>query len=278
MSRISNVSNKLGEYMLKGYILTDDGCPKCSIPMLRPPSTSSKFPQHLFCSQCPDEVPHGAYPTSSGSTAELSCVSTAPTEISSSLSSPTFAPPPVTQHTLQRRAQSDMASAEIGKRMLRGWAMLAEECPNESCYGVPLVRPPLPGKDKDPKKECVVCGGIYIYEYDTFGQRVLIPAIPHPPIPVNVQELSHIDSNPSTIASESATANPYSQVSATISTLNSTISSLEQALHSLAHRLSALSGQAPPDHIKMGEVAISIEQVTNTLRAVKFLHFQEGRL
>ena len=29
--------------------------------------------------------------------------------------------------------------------------MLADECPNEHCYGIPLVRPPLPG-GKDPRK------------------------------------------------------------------------------------------------------------------------------
>lgn len=58
--------------------------------------------------------------------------------------------------------------------------MLAEECPNSTCYGVPLVRPPKLG-DKNPRKvravsrkrsslmfvvplqECVVCGNIYVY-------------------------------------------------------------------------------------------------------------------
>ena len=29
--------------------------------------------------------------------------------------------------------------------------MLADECPNERCYGVPLVRPPLVG-GRDPRK------------------------------------------------------------------------------------------------------------------------------
>lgn len=61
---------------------------------------------------------------------------------------------------MHRRAQSDMASSEIGKRMLRGWAMLAEECPNEYCYGVPLVRPPKAGGGKDPRK---VTGSLVIF-------------------------------------------------------------------------------------------------------------------
>ena len=89
--------------------------------------------------------------TASTSSELISRISTPPTEVSSTLSSPTFAPPPDPQETMRRRAQSDLASAEIGKRMLQGWAMLAEECPNNSCYGVPLVRPPKPG-GKDPRK------------------------------------------------------------------------------------------------------------------------------
>jgi hypothetical protein len=30
--------------------------------------------------------------------------------------------------------------------------MLADECPQDTCYGVPLVRPPRQGSDKDPRK------------------------------------------------------------------------------------------------------------------------------
>lgn len=78
--------------------------------------------------------------------------STPPTEISSTLSSPTFAPPVDTEETIRRRQQSDQASSEIGKRLLKGWAMLGEECPNIRCYGIPLVRPPKTGEERDPRK------------------------------------------------------------------------------------------------------------------------------
>jgi len=40
--------------------------------------------------------------------------------------------------------------------------MLADECPRSTCYGIPLVRPPKTGRDKDPRKECVVCGTVYV--------------------------------------------------------------------------------------------------------------------
>ncbi|KAF8517840.1 hypothetical protein JB92DRAFT_2787778 [Gautieria morchelliformis] len=185
MSRITDVSSRLGEYMLRGYVLTDEGCPICSIPMVRSPSEQT--PERLFCVQCQATPNNGPVPspvargcvhppsTTSASSEELSRVSTPPTEISDALSSPTFAPPPNPQEMVRRRAQSDMASAEIGKRMLRGWAMLAEECPNDSCYGVPLIRPPMAGGEKDPRKECVVCGHVYIYQRDAHGLDTLVP-------------------------------------------------------------------------------------------------------
>ena len=66
--------------------------------------------------------------------------STPPTDVSDPLEEHGLLP--VTEDILQRRAQSDHASTEIGRRLLQGWAMLADECPNPACYGVPLVRPP----------------------------------------------------------------------------------------------------------------------------------------
>lgn len=88
------------------------------------------------------------------STSHGSRPSTPPTDLSSTLSSPTFAPPVETEDMIRRRQQSDQASTEIGKRLLKGWTMLADECPNTRCYGVPLVRPPKTGIDKDPRKVC----------------------------------------------------------------------------------------------------------------------------
>ncbi|CEL58113.1 hypothetical protein RSOLAG1IB_02858 [Rhizoctonia solani AG-1 IB] len=75
-----------------------------------------------------------------------------------------FVLPPPSEETLRRRAQSDRASTEIGNRMLKGWAMLAEECPNDNCWAIPLVRFPRarPGAEPDPRKECVVCGTVYV--------------------------------------------------------------------------------------------------------------------
>ncbi|KAH7887821.1 hypothetical protein F5I97DRAFT_1863074 [Phlebopus sp. FC_14] len=183
MSTITNVSSKLGELMLKGWVLTDSPCPASScrgVPLLRSPK--GQMPVVYHCASC-DGPPRAqdadaAQSQSSSTTSSMthaSRPSTPPTEFSSTLSSPTFAPPVETEEMIQRRQQSDQASTEIGKRLLKGWAMLGEECPNSRCYGIPLVRPPKSGSDKDPRKECVICGTVYITEGDDEGWQRLVP-------------------------------------------------------------------------------------------------------
>ena len=68
-------------------------------------------------------------------------ISTPPTDVTPPPSPPFILPPP-SEEMIRRRAQSDRASQEIGSRMLRGWTMLADECINPTCYGIPLVRSP----------------------------------------------------------------------------------------------------------------------------------------
>ena len=110
--------------------------------------------------------------------------------------------PPPTEGALQRRAQSDYASAEIAKLLLRGYALLAEECPNPTCYGVPLVRPPKtsdgalsPNKVLPPIfatnatftmswKECVVCQSVFTFGSD--GRSLVPVAIPTTSIPTMI--------------------------------------------------------------------------------------------
>ncbi|KAH9843811.1 uncharacterized protein C8Q71DRAFT_14268 [Rhodofomes roseus] len=203
MSTIIDVSGKLGEYMLKGWILTDRICSKCSkVPLMRSPSG----PTVHFCANCDAASPTTAasssrsgadisgrtpptrtYSTqidekssvSSASSMIPSRTSTPPTEVSQAPSSPMFAPVDMAE-IMRRRQQSDTASAEIGRRMLKGWAMLADECPNPDCYGIPLVRPPKAGGEKDPRKECVVCRTIYVDAEGTSHSR-LVPLLPSPP-------------------------------------------------------------------------------------------------
>ncbi|TFK43614.1 hypothetical protein BDQ12DRAFT_675273 [Crucibulum laeve] len=187
MSSVADVSGILGEYMLKGWVLTDKSCPTpgCAVPLMRSPK--GRMPTAHFCANCdgsPDFIqrtttnPFVSNTTSSSNSdaSQMSRSSTPPTEVSEALSSPVFAPPVETEESRRRREQSDRASSEIGRRLLKGWAMLADECPNAGCFGVPLVRPPKVGGETDPRKECVICGSVYITEIDWAGRERLILA------------------------------------------------------------------------------------------------------
>lgn len=170
---MTDVPSKLGEMMVQGWVLTDNPCPApdCGgVPLLRSPKGQERVVQHcVSCDRSPSDVSQiQSQPSSStvSSASHASRPSTPPTEVSSNLSSPTFAPPAETEEMRRRRQQSDNASTEIGKRLLKGWAMLGEECPNSRCYGIPLVRPPTKNGVKDTRKECVACGTVYMTESD----------------------------------------------------------------------------------------------------------------
>ncbi|KAF7966795.1 hypothetical protein HWV62_37003 [Athelia sp. TMB] len=135
--------------------------------------------------------------SASSSSSPPSRSTTPPTEVSSRASSPNFEPPPETAESRFRRQQSDTASAEIGRRLLQGWAMLAEECPNSTCFGVPLVRPPKAGGGKDPKKECVICGIVYVSEIGQNGFEQLVPL--NAPQSKSAQSLPSADLDASTL-------------------------------------------------------------------------------
>ncbi|KAF9058092.1 hypothetical protein BJ165DRAFT_1521406 [Panaeolus papilionaceus] len=196
MATLVDISQTLGDYMLKGWVLTDKRCPTagCTVPLLRSPA--GRTPVTSFCAKCAEGHSPGAstapasvdpVESTKASSEELSSIpsrsSTPPTEVSDIPGSPVYMPPPETELSRRRREQSDRASSEIGKKMLQGWAMLGEECPNEDCYGVPLVRPPKAGGEKDPRKECVICGRVYITEVDWAGRELLrlLDDAPKPP-------------------------------------------------------------------------------------------------
>ncbi|KAH9999455.1 hypothetical protein BJV77DRAFT_977321 [Russula vinacea] len=174
MSRVFNVSNDLGKFLLEGWTPSDQTCPAegCHGISLRSPE--GRNPVTWFCTSCrgdgsahgglsQSEQQHPSSPSLASST-HYSRSSTPPTEESHDPGSITFTSPVETEESIRRRQQSDSASVEIGKRLLKGWAMLADECPSSTCYGIPLVRPPTTGRDKDLRKECVVCGTVYVTE------------------------------------------------------------------------------------------------------------------
>jgi uncharacterized Zn finger protein (UPF0148 family) len=134
--------------------MTDKACDTCYNPLMRTPRNQE--PVKTICVSCDEQSGVGSSSRleltqsieinestiSLGSdTHSAEEISTPATDISIEL--PALVLPPIdTEDIIRRRAQSDQASAEIGRRLLKGWAMLADECPRATCYGIPLVRPP----------------------------------------------------------------------------------------------------------------------------------------
>ncbi|CAO3572637.1 unnamed protein product [Mortierella alpina] len=59
-----------------------------------------------------------------------------------------------------RKEQNEKASRLMGEKMLQGWTMLQEPCPNTGCFGVPLMR------SREKKEYCVVCETYYQREQE----------------------------------------------------------------------------------------------------------------
>ncbi|GLB33723.1 putative sjogren's syndrome/scleroderma autoantigen 1 (Autoantigen p27) [Lyophyllum shimeji] len=311
MDSVADVSGRLGEYMLKGWVLTDQTCksPGCSVPLMRSPK--GRTPVVMFCANCDESpgvprpkptIPTSESASSATSGSEISRSSTPPTEVSSALSSPVFAPPAETEESRRRRQQSDTASAEIGKRLLKGWAMLGDECPNSRCYGVPLVRPPMAGGQKDPRKECVICETVYVTEADWTGREHLVPMGSNAPQPNNTgaldpsmpadnqprheirpdvtparEPVSSAHQLPSTSAVHSRSENSTVRGSYPDQALEESSLALQSTLRMLSSRLGTLSGSgAMTDPSSIGQTADAISKVTQALSHVRQLQWSES--
>ncbi|RPD61960.1 hypothetical protein L226DRAFT_535337 [Lentinus tigrinus ALCF2SS1-7] len=313
--------------MLKGWVLTDRICPKCSkVPLMRsPPSAAVEVHFCVNCDPAPSTgssanaasthpsriaaVPKPSAPqdvhsiSSTSNSSGMSRSSTPPTEVSRAPESPPLVPIMDTAELMRRRHQSDTASAEIGNRMLRGWAMLADECPNPQCYGIPLVRPPKTGTTIDPRKECVICGIVYVDETDAFGQERLVPMHPARPSPAATSRAPIPEVVAPTLAStaslekgkaraypekptqpqvpsarerdlKAATALPHSSTS---SALEASARSLEMSLVALSERLNAYTTAPFIDPTPIGQTADAMSKVSQALTQVKQLLWSESQ-
>ncbi|KAI8881734.1 hypothetical protein K501DRAFT_324320 [Backusella circina FSU 941] len=134
--------NLLSTYLLQGWVMTDELCkvPGCSYPLMR-----SKDGSISFCTKH-DELPNA--PNANIKKPEQKQQQALPVVGDDEL-----------RIRRERREQSSKASQLIGQKMLQRWALLNEQCPNESCYAVPLIRNP------DTKQMfCVICENYILTE------------------------------------------------------------------------------------------------------------------
>jgi uncharacterized Zn finger protein (UPF0148 family) len=273
-------------------------------------SPKGRTPVATFCASCStkglqEAQPQNIEPTSPSnlsSESHISRSSTPPTEISEVRSSPIIAPLPETAETRRRREQSDRASSEIGKKLLKGWAMLGEECPNETCYGIPLVRPPKSGNDKDPRKQCVICDNIYTTVTDSSGRETLTLFNASSISPNSVQSQRRVSIEQFQASSQPATAQrpsmpfanqqhsqigqelqlPHSSTSpifaASLDTiLDESSRALQKSLQALSRSLTALPSSSPLNLTSIGQTADTIGKVTAALAQVRQVQWCESR-
>ncbi|KAG2013742.1 hypothetical protein CC2G_010621 [Coprinopsis cinerea AmutBmut pab1-1] len=297
MATLNDVSNILGEYMLKGWVLTDKSCSVCATPLMRSPRAAAT--EVWFCAKCdggppgsalnaksksaaqPSSFTSGTSTTTSSrqsSTDESDTPSTPPTEMSNL--SEEFILPPETEESRRRREQSDRASAELGRRLLQGWAMLGEECPNSTCYGVPLMRPPNQGEEMSPNKECVICCNVYITETGPGGERLILL---NPPKNETASSSSStlaqlptqqvIPRDPVCVPAISNTLQPQTQVvnPELLQVLTETSTNLQSTLHGLSNNLTALTPRDYMNPESICKLANAISDVTQALRHVEQL-------
>lgn len=155
-------------------ILTDQACPQCGTPHMRSPdksrlicvlenthmSSEGVVTLHIYCvvSVMMLLSAAGMSVDSAHSDRQSSRPSTPPSSRSIDGDSSEFSLPPPSAEMLRRRQQSDLASSRIGQKMLQGYAMLADECQNIECFGVPLVRPPRRDGRVQARKVCLEAG------------------------------------------------------------------------------------------------------------------------
>ncbi|KAF4602160.1 hypothetical protein EYR40_005364 [Pleurotus pulmonarius] len=265
-------ANELGGYMLQGWDLSDFWLQMASITLPQRSVVVLRKLQREANAELPSSASHA------------SRSSTPPTEVSIRADSPDFELPPESEASRRRREQSDRASSEIGKRLLKGWAMLAEECPNVDCYGVPLVRPPnsSPGI-KDPRMECVVCTNVYVSEVDSRGFSVIVPFSTHTavqPLPPSTSISAGRNTNePQTSHAAPPAIAPPPKIETTAqelppsseSCLSSSVQALERTMATLSQRLGSVQG----DPNAIGITADAITKTAQALTMVRQLQWSE---
>jgi uncharacterized Zn finger protein (UPF0148 family) len=188
------IIQRTGALMLKGWKLLAIACPICSTTLL------SKD-KHMRCPGCDMPVVVEAEPAQSAHPPKAPMVpdDIKSTKVIEEVASEEVVEPKTYEELRKdfeaKKQRSSQVSARLGEKMLEGWTMLGESCPNAiSCEGTPLMRDPSTGT-----MHCVNCH--QRFEYSSHGDLVNkdTPLRQHNTIPVKsstqpeVNELDEFD-------------------------------------------------------------------------------------
>lgn len=139
------------QMMLQGWRLLAISCPICNSPLL------SKG-EVIHCAGCdmPVKIDNSMEEMSSGKSSVKEEIISEDKELELDEEEDDDIDIPSSFEELKKeydakRKQKDASSAKLGDKLLRGWIMLAQVCPNESCYGIPLM--------KNPENSIISCVG-----------------------------------------------------------------------------------------------------------------------
>ncbi|KAJ1642821.1 hypothetical protein LPJ64_005360 [Coemansia asiatica] len=155
-SRLDVVTGRMSKLMLKRWTMLADLCSidGCSAPLMRDPETQqAKCVWHDAEELFPDEIADQTNKTEFERNKEQQSPMLYDLEPDMVIEET-----PEAKKRREKREQGDRASQMIAKKLLQGWTMVDESCPNESCYSVPLIR------DRDLIQLCVICEQKYMDE------------------------------------------------------------------------------------------------------------------
>ncbi|WVQ74788.1 hypothetical protein IAR50_004394 [Cryptococcus sp. DSM 104548] len=177
VSALEATSAILGEYMLKGWTLTDLHCSSCkTTPLMREPAAIALRENRervQFCAGCDGRpegrvrvpsVPGPPVSSSDPESFEARMLSAAHAD-NLDEKEQQFHPRPAAPTQSSESEPKDDPAASISQLLLQGYSLLADTCPNASCRGIPLAGyPKRKDGSKDGRKVCVSCGMGWVEE------------------------------------------------------------------------------------------------------------------
>jgi uncharacterized Zn finger protein (UPF0148 family) len=161
------VISRTGNLMLKGWKLLSVSCPLCHSPLLSKDN-------EMRCPGCDLPVKKEVVDQSSAANHQSHVSHADPFNSSGpEENDDVIVDVPKSYEELRReydekKKQSKDVSGKLGEKMLQGWVLLADSCPDMNvCGGVPLMKDPSNGS-----MVCLSCGKEYLY--DPFSEGTLI--------------------------------------------------------------------------------------------------------
>ncbi|KAJ2396308.1 hypothetical protein GGI23_003965, partial [Coemansia sp. RSA 2559] len=153
ISRLDVITGRMSKLMLKRWPMLADMCSVdgCSSPLMRDPATGEpKCVWHDARELFPDELTEAELDNASANAESANdTICKTDEKISMDTKKPTALFDDIASTTdkddeekirlrREKREQGDRASQLIAKRLLQGWKLLDQPCPNSECYNVPL--------------------------------------------------------------------------------------------------------------------------------------------